>query len=67
MFGSIIPLQVICVVLQFIKCEFGRCLLLVSGNPAFSSNYKSLADAISGNIFTIGANGQYLLLLVTYE
>lgn len=26
------------------------------GNPAFSSSYKQLADAISGSIFTVGAN-----------
>jgi len=30
---------------------------VVTGNPAFSTNYKQLADAISGSIFTIGANG----------
>jgi len=39
----------------------------LAGNPAFSSSYKQLADAISGSIFTVGANGLFcLVLLVTH-
>ena len=40
---------------QWVCCEW-------TGNAAFSSSYKQLADAISGSIFTIGANGVYCLL-----
>lgn len=39
--------------------EFGDRRPLVAdprANPTFSSSYKQLADAVSGNIFTIGAN-----------
>lgn len=37
--------------------EFGdRRVADPRANPAFSSSYKQLADTISGNIFTVGAN-----------